>query len=146
AGFSGYVARDGGADELHRAIVDAVRGRMHCSPHIAAAMFSRLAGLLQEAHSTTPMPLLSRRESEILAFVAQGRSNKEIARQLDVSPATVKNHIHNLLQKLRVGRRSQAAALLYGSRGYAPAAAGRSAGSQSTTPTPLRAASASSIQ
>jgi DNA-binding NarL/FixJ family response regulator len=48
AGFSGYVPRDSGADELHRALVDAMEGRMHCAPHIAAAMFNRLAGFLRE--------------------------------------------------------------------------------------------------
>jgi len=47
AGFCGYVARESGADELHRTLVDAVEGRMHCAPHIAAAMCARLAGLLQ---------------------------------------------------------------------------------------------------
>jgi DNA-binding NarL/FixJ family response regulator len=59
-----------------------------------------------------PLPALSARESEILALVDQGRSNKEIARQLAISPATVKNHMHNLLQKLQVSRRGQAAVRL----------------------------------
>jgi len=49
AGFSSYVPREGGPDELHRALVDAVEGRMHCAPHIAAAMFNRLAGFLRES-------------------------------------------------------------------------------------------------
>ena len=58
----------------------------------------------------------SSRESEILALVEQGRSNKEIARQLAISVATVKNHMHNILQKLQVGRRGQAAARVRRSR------------------------------
>ena len=58
------------------------------------------------------MPALSSREGEILALVEQGRSNKEIARQLAISAATVKNHMHNILQKLQVSRRGQAAARL----------------------------------
>jgi DNA-binding NarL/FixJ family response regulator len=112
AGFSGYVPRQSGADELHRALLDAMAGRMHCSPHIAAAMFSRLTGLLREPGPQFSLPPLSLRESEILALVEQGSSNKEIARQLAISSATVKNHMHNILQKLQVSRRGQAAARL----------------------------------
>jgi two-component system, NarL family, nitrate/nitrite response regulator NarL len=112
AGYSGYVAREKGADELHRAVVDAVGGRMHCAPHIAAAMFARLTLLLREREPQRSLPTLSQRENEILALVDQGRSNKEIARQLAISSATVKNHMHNLLQKLQVSRRGQAAARL----------------------------------
>src|SRR5262249_41105025 len=107
AGFSGYVPRESGADELHRAVVDAVAGRLHCAPHIAAALFSRLAALLQDPQSPAPLPQLSARESEVLSLVAQGRSNKEVARQLALSPATVKNHMHAILQKLQVRRRGQ---------------------------------------
>jgi two-component system, NarL family, nitrate/nitrite response regulator NarL len=116
AGFCGYVPRESGADELHRAVIDAMEGRMHCAPHIAAAMFGRLAGLLREPDRQGSLPPLSSRENEILALVEQGRSNKEIARQLAISAATVKNHMHNLLQKLQVGRRGQAAARLRGPR------------------------------
>jgi len=116
AGFCSYVSRESGAVELRRALVDAVAGRMHCAPHIAAAMFARLAGLLQQPCFHGPLPALSSRESEILALVEQGRSNKEIARQLAISVATVKNHMHNILQKLQVGRRGQAAARVRRSR------------------------------
>ena len=112
AGYSGYVPRQSSADDLCRALVDAMAGRMHCAPHIAAAMFSRLAGLLQELDPPASLPSLSARENEILALVEQGRSNKEIARQLAISSATVKNHMHNILQKLQVTRRGQAAARL----------------------------------
>jgi len=112
AGFSGYVPRESGADELHRALVDAIEGRMHCAPHIAAAMFNRLADFLQEPQPP-PLPSLTPRESEILALVDQGCSNKDIARQLAISSATVKNHMHNILQKLQVSRRGQAAARRY---------------------------------
>jgi DNA-binding NarL/FixJ family response regulator len=112
AGFSSYVPREGGPDELHRALVDAVEGRMHCAPHIAAAMFNRLAGFLRESELPEALPSLTSRESEILALVEQGYSNKEIARQLAISSATVKNHMHNILQKLQVSRRAQAAARL----------------------------------
>jgi DNA-binding CsgD family transcriptional regulator len=62
-----------------------------------------------------PLLALSSREAEIRALVEQGRSNKEIARQLAISSATVKNHLHNILQKFQVSRCGQAAARLRGS-------------------------------
>lgn len=117
AGFYSYIPREFGADELHRALIDAMEGRMICAPHIAAAMFSRLAGPLQELGPRGPPPPLTSRESQILALVAQGRSNKEIARRLTISSATVKNHMHSILQKLRVSRRGQAVARLGTYRG-----------------------------
>ncbi len=113
AGFCGYVPRESGADELHRALVDAMEGRMHCAPHIAAAMFNRLAGFLRESNLPEALSSLTSREGEVLALVEQGRSNKEIARQLAISSATVKNHMHNIMQKLQVSRRGQAAARLH---------------------------------
>jgi two-component system nitrate/nitrite response regulator NarL len=112
AGFSGYVPRDSGADELYSALMDAANGRMHCAPHITAAMFTRLATLLQSKPVRTPLPPLTTRESEILALAEEGQSNKEIARHLRISCATVKNHIHNILQKLQVERRGEAVARL----------------------------------
>ena len=112
AGFSGYVPRDSGPDELHRALVDTMEGRMRCAPHITAAMFNRLAGFLQKADLPEAPPSLTFREQEVLALVQQGCSNKDIARQLAISSATVKNHMHNILQKLKVSRRGQAAARL----------------------------------
>jgi DNA-binding NarL/FixJ family response regulator len=112
AGYCGYVPREGGIDELHRALIDAVDGRMHCAPHIAAAMFNRLADLLRQPKRLPSLPSLTSRESEILALAEDGRSNKEIARQLTISYATVKNHMHNILQKLQVSRRAEAVARL----------------------------------
>ena len=110
AGFSGDVSRESGADGLHRSLVDAVEGRMHCPPHITAALFNRLSHLMRESGPCRSLPSLTRRESEILALVEQGCSNKEIARRLVVSSATVKNHIHGIFQKLQVSRRGQAVA------------------------------------
>jgi DNA-binding NarL/FixJ family response regulator len=112
AGFSGYVSRESGADELYWALMDAAGGRMNCSPHITAAMFSRLSDLLQQRPAQMALPSLTARESEILALAEQGKSNKEIARHLRISSATVKNHVHNILQKLQVARRGEAVARL----------------------------------
>ena len=117
AGFSGYLSSESGADELHRALLDAMEGRIPCAPHIVAPMFERLASLLHERDRRGTLPFLTSRESEILGLVAQGSSNKEVARELAISSATVKNHMHNILQKLRVTRRGQAVARLRGYRG-----------------------------
>jgi DNA-binding NarL/FixJ family response regulator len=68
---------------------------------------------LREPDAPEALPYLTSRESEILALVEEGRSNKDIARQLAISSATVKNHMHNILQKLQVSRRGQAAARLH---------------------------------
>ena len=77
---------------------------MHCNPLIAAATFARLAWSQRAFDPQAPLPNLSSRESEILVLVGRGRSNKEIARQLAISVAMVKNHMHSILQKLQVNR------------------------------------------
>ena len=110
AGFDGYVPRESAAEDVYRAVLDVADGRMHCAPHITAAMFGRLADLLRP--SVTRLSVLTMREREILELAEQGCSNKEIARRLAISSATVKNHMHSVLQKLQVSRRGQAAARL----------------------------------
>jgi DNA-binding NarL/FixJ family response regulator len=94
AGYDSYISRDSGADDLFRALMDAANGRMQCPPHIAAAMFSRLSNLLQEAPAPCELPSLTGRENAILTLAEQGRSNKEIARQLGICAATVKDHVY----------------------------------------------------
>nr|WP_237182542.1 LuxR C-terminal-related transcriptional regulator [Roseomonas marmotae] len=74
-------------------------------------MFNRLGSLLRpERHLA--LPELTPRESSVLHLVEQGCSNKDIARQLRISAATVKNHMHSILQKLRCSRRGEAGARL----------------------------------
>ena len=110
AGFSGYVPREAGIDELLRAVRAARDGQMTCSPHIAAALFNQLANGLHPPKSANGGSLLTARERQVLTLSDQGWSNKEIGRRLQISPSTVKNHIHSILQKLNVERRGQAAA------------------------------------
>ena len=115
AGFSGYVTREAGVDELLGAVRAARDGEITCSPHIAAALFNRLAD--RPNPPTPPKPVngasvLTVRERQVLMLSNEGWSNKEIGRRLQISPATVKNHIHSVLQKLKVTRRGQAAARL----------------------------------
>jgi two-component system nitrate/nitrite response regulator NarL len=114
AGFSGYVTRDSGVDEVLRAVRAVRDGQMTCSPHIAAAMFHQLADRLSPPKSMNGASVLTARERQVLALSDEGWSNKEIGRRLQISPSTVKNHIHSILQKLKVQRRGRAAALMRG--------------------------------
>ena len=112
AGIAGYVARNGSKDDLIAAVDSAVRGEVHCSPRVAASLFRRLATHVQTTRQRPPKAALTSREQDIVALIDRGLSNKEIARQLKISLPTVKNHVHNILDKLQVRRRGAAAALL----------------------------------
>jgi two-component system, NarL family, nitrate/nitrite response regulator NarL len=109
AGAVGYVTRDGSFEELVAAVQHAARGELHVTPRLAASLARRLAALAA-AHQPEQEPTrLSRREREIAALLTEDLSNKEIAVRLGIEVATVKNHVHNLLEKLNVHRRSDAA-------------------------------------
>ena len=104
AGLVAFVDRDGTIDALVAAVVGALRGELACSPRIAAMMCDRLASLAgTRPEAAEP---LTRREREVAALIAEGLSNKEIAIDLRIGPATVKNHVHNILDKLNVRRRA----------------------------------------
>jgi two-component system, NarL family, nitrate/nitrite response regulator NarL len=112
AGIAGYVARNGSKEDLIAAVENAVRGEVLCSPRVAASLFRRLAAKVQTTGQRPPEAPLTGREQDIIALIDRGLSNKEIARQLKISLPTVKNHVHNILEKLQVRRRGAAAALL----------------------------------
>jgi two-component system, NarL family, nitrate/nitrite response regulator NarL len=112
AGIAGYVARDGSKEDLIAAVENAVRGEVRCSPRVAASLFRRLAAHVQTTRQRPPEARLTGREQDIIALIDRGLSNKEIARQLKISLPTVKNHVHDILEKLQVRRRGAAAALL----------------------------------
>jgi two-component system nitrate/nitrite response regulator NarL len=110
AGVSGFVSRNGSIQDLVRAVHCAVREELVCSPRIAALLFNRVAGIGPKALADRDHERLTRREYEIVAYITEGLSNKAIARQLRIQSATVKNHIHSILGKLRVRRRGEVAA------------------------------------
>jgi two-component system nitrate/nitrite response regulator NarL len=112
AGIAGYVARNGSKEDLIAAVENAVRGEVLCSPRVAASLFRRLAAHVQTTGQRPAQARLTRREQDIVALIDRGLSNKEIARQLNISLPTVKNHVHDILEKLQVTRRGAAAALL----------------------------------
>jgi two-component system nitrate/nitrite response regulator NarL len=109
AGFAGYVTRDGSEADLMVAVENAVRGELCCSPRMAALLFRHVGTLSAQNPSPTGLAGLTQREREILALLGQGLSNKEIAREVRIGSATVKNHVHSILEKLQVSRRGEAA-------------------------------------
>jgi DNA-binding NarL/FixJ family response regulator len=110
AGVAGYVTRDGSIEDVVAAVESAARGELLCSPRMAATLFQRVATLALERSPQSIESRLTTRELEILDLIDQGLSNKEIARRLTIELSTVKNHVHNILEKLNVSRRSEAAA------------------------------------
>lgn len=109
-GVAGYVPREGTLDSLVDAIQAAVLGELHCSPQMAGSMMRRLAALSTARQQAVGADSLTPREAEILRLIDDGCSNKQIAGLLRIELATVKNHVHNLLDKLHVHRRGEAAA------------------------------------
>jgi two-component system nitrate/nitrite response regulator NarL len=110
AGVAGYVTREGSVEDVVAAVEAVARGEILCSPRMAASLFQRIATLALERSPESIESRLTNRELEILDLIDQGLSNKEIARRLTIELSTVKNHVHNILDKLNVTRRSEAAA------------------------------------
>jgi DNA-binding NarL/FixJ family response regulator len=106
AGARGYLLKGAGEHEIERAIRGVASGEAIFGPAVAQRVLDFLTG-------TTPrqpaaFPQLSEREREVLSLLAQGRSNPDIARQLFLSPKTVRNHVSNIFTKLQVADRAQA--------------------------------------
>jgi two-component system, NarL family, response regulator LiaR len=113
AGAIGYLLKDTEADDLCRAIKAAAAGQVQLSPQAAAR-------LMREVRAPESPEPLSERETDVLRLLARGQSNKEIAQSLTLSEKTVKTHVSNILAKLGVPSRTQAA--LYAVRiGLVPA-------------------------
>jgi len=110
AGISAFVDRDGSPEDVVSAVYQALRGEFFCSPRVTALLLGRVAALSAERAHVADTDVLTEREREIVRLVEQGLSNKEIAGHLRLGIATVKNHVHNILEKLRVRRRGEVAA------------------------------------
>jgi DNA-binding NarL/FixJ family response regulator len=102
AGAIGYLLKNTQADELCRAIHAAAAGQVHLSPDAAAR-------LLREVRAPDSPETLTDRETDVLRLLAHGLANKEIARDLGIGEKTVKTHVSNILAKLGVQSRTQAA-------------------------------------
>ncbi len=102
AGAIGYLLKNTEADELCKAIKAAAAGQVQLSPQAAAR-------LMREVRAPDTPEALTEREVEVLRLLAQGKANKEIASALHVSETTIKTHVSNILLKLKVPSRTQAA-------------------------------------
>lgn len=111
AGALSYVLKDLSPEELAEAVRKAARGEAVLHPRVAARVIKELQGARAEAPN--PFTELSERELEVLRLIADGRSNAEIAAELALSEKTVKGHVSNILSKLHLADRTQAAVLAW---------------------------------
>jgi DNA-binding NarL/FixJ family response regulator len=110
AGACGYLLKDASIQELMRGIQSAALGESLISPHIASKVLQRVrASTTSPSIAETIRAELSDREIEVLKLIANGKDNAQIAAELHISPKTVKNHISNILMKLQIDNRIQAA-------------------------------------
>src|SRR5262245_36974296 len=107
AGAMGYMLKGTSGPELLKAMLAVSRGESSVPPGLGARLLTR--PIRQEPAGPPALPELTTRESQILAQVARGHTNKEIARDLSLSEKTVKHHMTNLMQKLQVRNRVEAA-------------------------------------
>ena len=110
AGACGYLLKDASIQELIRGIRAAAVGESLISPHIAAKVLQHVRATTTDTdRAATIRSELSDREIEVLKLIANGKDNAVIAAELHISPKTVKNHISNILMKLQIDNRIQAA-------------------------------------
>ena len=110
AGACGYLLKNSSIQELIAGIRAASAGESLISPQIAAKVLQRLRAQSKDADAAeTIRAELSDRELQVLKLIANGKDNAQIARELFISPKTVKNHISNILMKLQIENRIQAA-------------------------------------
>lgn len=99
-GVKGYLLKDNADEDIERAIRSAMTGHPFFSQRVAQMLVQNHVRLLKEHGSQDSYSLLTEREKEVLQLLAEGKSNKEVAAQLDVSPYTIEAHRANLMQKL----------------------------------------------
>jgi DNA-binding NarL/FixJ family response regulator len=107
SGARGYVLKGADQDEILKVIRAVAAGEALFGPEIARRLMSFFSAKEPAAHAEA-FPELTAREREVLDIIAQGRNNQEIAKELYLSPKTVRNHISNIFTKLQVADRAQA--------------------------------------
>jgi two-component system NarL family response regulator len=109
AGAAGYLLKEISVDEVGRSVRGVHRGQRLVTPSLATKLITEFAGMSERS---TPRgvetPQLTRRELEVLRHVADGATNREVANRLGISENTVKNHVRNILEKLRLHTRMEA--------------------------------------
>ncbi|HVK58776.1 MAG TPA: response regulator transcription factor [Candidatus Kapabacteria bacterium] len=109
AGADGYLLKEVNRDALVDAIQKVASGHSILDPAVTGRVFGKVQSLIQNPGGNK-LSLLSAQESKVLALVAEGKTNKEIAAAMGLSDKTIKNYFSNILDKLQMTRRSQAAA------------------------------------
>ena len=109
AGADGYLLKEVNRDALVSAIEKVASGQSVLDPAVTGRVFGKVQSLVQRPGGNK-LALLSNQERKVLALVAEGKTNKEIAAVMGLSDKTVKNYFSNILDKLEMARRSQAAA------------------------------------
>lgn len=112
AGLVAWVPRDATLDELVGVLGMALRGETTCDPRVTRSLVDELRRRRESCEIVAAAELLTRREAETVRLLEQGYTNKEIAAELHLSVATVKNHVHAVLSKLELTRRAQVGELL----------------------------------
>jgi len=102
AGAHGYLLKDGAAQELANAIRAVQNGEAYFSPAVAARLSAAVRGDIEREQRRTSLDLLTGREREVLAGIAKGLTNKEIAAELGISHRTVETHRESLMRKLGI--------------------------------------------
>jgi two-component system response regulator NreC len=102
AGAKGYLLKDSADDDLPKAVRTVAEGRPFFSPVIAKTLLEDYVRLMREHRVQDSYELLTEREREVLQLLAEGKSNKEVASLLGLSPYTVESHRNNLMQKLNL--------------------------------------------
>jgi DNA-binding NarL/FixJ family response regulator len=111
SGISAYLLKDASADDVVAAVRAATRGEAVCPPRLCFALFRCMARIALETpveNSERPKTILTLRQQRLMALVAKGLTNKEIASQLSLSEHTIRNHIHRIMKQVAAGSRGEA--------------------------------------
>jgi two-component system, NarL family, nitrate/nitrite response regulator NarL len=111
-GVAGLVTTETSLDGLMATVLCVAEGGTRCSSRATAALMRRVALMAERHQQERPHARLTPRERQIVELIDQGLSNKQIGRELQIELATVKNHVHSILEKLCVERRGAAAAAI----------------------------------
>src|SRR5260370_40519710 len=120
SGVMGYLLKDASASDLVAAVRAVYRGEAVCPPQLCSTLFRFVVHMIEEVpvKRSASRPDLTLRQQQLMALVAKGLTNKEIASQLNLSEFTVRNHIHRILKQVDAGSRSEAVQTIRG-HGYA---------------------------
>ncbi|MBL9214653.1 MAG: response regulator transcription factor [Opitutaceae bacterium] len=116
SGAHGYLLKEINAQGLCRALVDVDAGKFILDPSLTTRVLNLVRSGSTPPNEQDKLAILSAQERRVLALVAEGKTNKEVAEQMGLSDKTVKNYLSNIFEKLKITRRSQAAVLYTESR------------------------------